>query len=97
MKNEKLRVILLFVGSFTLVACGLFFNVFADVFLRALALTLIIPLILALGGGFLFLASEADKDKRVRMMIFKGVGIALSIGFLIFVIVFKTTDFYQEK
>lgn len=96
MKSEKLRLILLFIGGALIIITGLFFNICADIFLRAVALYLIIPLILALGSGILFLFSEADKEKKKRIILFKAFSIILTIGLIIFIFVFKNSEFYQS-
>ena len=54
-----------------------------------LSLYLLVAAILALGSAIFYLFGDSRKNKHVQTLLFKGIGMALAVGFIIFLFVFK--------
>ena len=70
---------------------GLIFVLITDLYLKGLdkpSLYLLLSIILAFTGSICFLLSDNFKDKIKLLYILKGIGVAFSIGFVVFLLVF---------
>ena len=92
--NIKIRSITNMVAIALMFIAGLFFVLFIDLKAKVkegnISTWLFLSIIFALGGGIMYFAGDSLKHKKVATLILKGVGIALSIGFVAFTFVFNS-------
>ena len=90
--NKKLIKNLSFsIGGVSILVTGLIFVLITDLYLKGLdkpSLYLLLSIILAFTGSICFLLSDNFKDKIKLLYILKGIGVAFSIGFVVFLLVF---------
>ena len=90
--NKKLIKNLSFsIGGVSIMVTGLIFVLITDLYLKGLdkpSLYLLLNIILAFTGSICFLLSDNFKDKIKLLYILKGIGVAFSIGFVVFLLVF---------
>ena len=72
---------------------GLIYVLLSDVYLGNTAGWLFISILLSFGSGICFVLGETFKEKRWLTFVLKGVAIALAIGFIVFLYMFKASDF----
>ncbi len=102
--NIKIRSITNLLGCILLFVAGLAFVLFIDLKAKTVTNsfdenknTIIVPLsiwlffaiLFALGGGIFYFFGDSQKHKKVLTLVLKGVGIVLSIGYVVFLFVFK--------
>lgn len=83
-----------YIGSLGMFFAGLLYMFMSDLTFKNPSTMLIISVLLSFGGAITFFLSMNFNEKRNIMFVLKGVGIALSIGFVIFIHVFQTSAYY---
>ncbi len=98
--NIKIRSLTNIIGISLLFAAGLIFVLFIDLKVKLvshkddvsvvpLSFWLFLSIIFALGGGIFYFIGDSMKHKKIPTLVLKGVGLALSIGYIVFLFVFK--------
>ena len=95
MNKLLVKNISLFSGGGLVFTSGLFYVLMTDLKLSNSATWLFIGIILAFGGSILFLLCESAKEKPKLLYPLKGTSILISIGYVVFLSLFKNTDVYK--
>ena len=85
----KIKNLTLLIGGIGIIALGLFFVLFTDLYLKNTSPTLFISIVLSIGCGVFFLLGERFKHNPKAFYAFKGVGAALGSGYIAFLFIFK--------
>ncbi len=91
MDKKKIKNLSFTIGGVCIMVTGLLFVLLTDLYLKTLekpSLYLLLSIILAFTGSICFLLSDNFKDKKKMLYILKGIGVAFSIGFVIFLLIF---------
>ena len=96
MNKLLVKQISLFSGGGLVFLAGLFYVLMTDLKMNNSATWLFIGIILAFGGSILFLLCESTKEKPKLLYPLKGGSILLSIGYVVFLFLFKNTDVYKN-
>lgn len=88
MDKNLLKDLSFFIGGILLLATGLVYVLITDLYLSNSSQYLLIGTLFAFGGSITFLLSNNYKHKLKIFYIMKGIGIILSIGFIIFLFLF---------
>ena len=97
MNKPIFKTISLLVGGLLILLVGLLFVLITDLYMSNTSGWLFFAIILSFGGGGLFLLSENFKHKRSLFLIAKSAAIVVSIGFIIYLFMFKSGDVYLSK
>ncbi len=89
--KASIKNISMIVGIAVVAASGLIFILFGDLFLGATSGVLFLGIFFPLASVVFFVLSESFKHKPYMFYIFKGIGIALAIGFVIYMFYFMST------
>ena len=92
MNKFLVKNVSLFGGGIMTFIAGIFYVLMTDLKMGNKATWLFIGIILALGSSILFLLCESAKEKPILHYILKGLSLLLSIGFVVFLFVFKGSD-----
>jgi len=98
--NIRIRSLTNIIGISLLFVAGLVFVLFIDLKVKLvsqkdgvsvlpLSLWLFLSIIFALGGGIFYFIGDSMKHKKIPTLVFKGIGLLLSIGYIVFLFVFK--------
>ena len=94
MKKSLLKNLSFFIGGITLLVTGLMYVLITDLYLSNSSVYLLLGIILALSGSICFILSESFRDKIKVFYILKGIGIFMSIGFIVFLFLFMKTEIF---
>lgn len=97
MKKSLLKNLSFFIGGITLLVTGLIYVLITDLYLSNSSVYLLLGIILALAGSVCFILAESFKDKIKVFYILKGIGIVMSIGFIVFLFLFMKTDIFSTN
>lgn len=86
-----IKNISMIVGIAVVAVFGLFFILFGDLFLGATSGVLFLGIFFPLASIVFFVLSESFKHKQIMFYVFKGLAIALAIGFVVYVFYFMST------
>ncbi len=98
--NIKIRSLTNLIGISLLFVAGLVFVLFIDLKVKLvtqkegasalpLSLWLFLSIIFALGGGIFYFIGDSMKHKKIPTLVLKGIGLLLTIGYIVFLFVFK--------
>ena len=85
-----------FIGGILIMVTGLVYVLTTDLYLGNSSKYLLLGILLAFAGSICFILSNSYKNKPTVFYILKGVGVVMSIGFIIFLFVFMGTDLYSK-
>ena len=85
-----------FIGGITVMVTGLIYVLLTDLYLGNSSNYLLLGIVLAFAGSICFILANNFKNKKVVFFILKGIGIAMSIGFVIFLFTYTKTDLYNK-
>ena len=68
-----------------------------DLYLSNSSVYLLLGIILALSGSICFILADNFKEKLKVFYILKGIGIFMSVGFIIFLFLFMKTELFAQK
>lgn len=97
MNKTLFKTITYFVGSLLIILVGLLFVLITDLYMKNTSGWLFFDIILSFGAGALFLFSESFKHKRGLFYLFKGLGILVTVVFVIYLFKFKASDIFLPK
>ena len=97
MNKPMFKTISFLVGGILILVTGLLFVLITDLYMSNTSGWLFFSIIFSFGGGGLFLLSDNFKHKRSLFLILKSAGILISIGFIIYMFVFKNSDVFLAK
>ena len=83
------------IGSLTMFVAAVFYMLMSDLSFKNTADRLIISVLLAFGSAILFFLSVNFTEKPVVMWIFKGLGLALGIGFIVYLHIFQQSETFD--
>lgn len=92
MNKSLYRTLSINLGGLLVLAGGLLFLLVADVSIHLGSFDLFLVIFTAIAGGILFLVAEYLKDRPIPFYILKGLGIVLSIGFIVYLFIFTATN-----
>lgn len=88
------RQISYLVGVIGMFVGGIFYVVMSDLSFQNTSDWLIISVLLSFGSAICMFLSVNFAEKPTILYLLKGLGVALGIGFVVFLHLFQTTDFY---
>lgn len=91
------KVISELIGAFSIFAAGLIFILVTDVKLKISSTWLFIAIILAFSSGIFSLVANTKKDNLPFFFSFKGVGAGFGVGYIIYLIVYKTSSAFPKS
>lgn len=91
------KVISELVGAFSIFLAGLVFILITDVKLKISSTWLFVAIILAFASGIFSLVAGVKKENLPFFFTFKGVGAALGVGYIIFLIVYKNSSVFPTS
>lgn len=100
---SKERVIGLFknisflVGGILIMVTGLVYVLVTDMYLGNSSNYLLLGIVLAFSGSICFILSNSFKNKLKLFYILRGIGILMSIGFIIFLFAYMNTDLFSKN
>lgn len=83
------------IGALSMFVAAVFYLLMSDLSFKNTADRLIISVLLAFGSAILFFLSVNFTEKPVAMWIFKGLGLALGVGFVIYLHIFQQSDTFE--
>lgn len=89
---EKTRSISYIVGASLLALVGIIFLVLSDLGLKNSAGWLLFSVLLSFGSSIVCFFSETVKDKPILVYVLKGIGLALAIGFIVYLYLFFQSE-----
>lgn len=104
--NIKIRSWTNLVGTILQFGAGLFFVLFIDLYVKfrtasgeitPIAIWLFAAIVFAVGAGIFYFFGDSQKHKKTLTIVLKGVGIVLSIGFIVYIFVFLNWVETSEK
>lgn len=90
------KKITLYVGLLTMFVAGIYYMFVSDTAYGNQASALIVASILSLGSAGCYFASTNMKDFPVKQIVLRSIGLALGIGFILFLHLSTNSDFYQS-
>lgn len=87
-----IRNISMIVGIAAVAAVGIFFILFADLYLKAISTELFLGIFFPLASIVCLILAESFKHKPMVFYILKGAAVALAIGFIVYAFVFMNMD-----
>ena len=97
MNKTLLKNLSFFIGGITLLVTGLMYVLITDLYLGNSSVYLLLGIILALSGAICFILADNFKEKLKVFYILKGVGIFMSICFIVFLFLYMKTDLFAQK
>ena len=97
MNKTLLKNLSFFIGGITLLVTGLVYVLITDLYLGNSSVYLLLGIILALSGSICFILADNFKEKLKVFYILKGIGILMSISFIIFLFLYMKTDIFAQK
>ena len=83
-----------YIGAFVMLLTGVAYMIMSDVYFNNTSDRLIVAVLLSFGSAALFFASATFNEKPVLRYIFKGCGLALAIGFVVYIHLFSVSEWY---
>ena len=96
MNKLLVKQISLFSGGGLVFLAGLFYVLMTDLKMNNSATWLFIGIILAFGGSILFMLCESTKEKPKLLYPLKGLSVLISLGYVVFLFLFKNTSVYKD-
>lgn len=90
--ENLLKKISLLVGGLLVIASGLMFILFADLYGHSGSMVLFIGVILSVGGGISFILAESFRGKKGLYIALKCVGIVLTVAFVVYLFLMMSQD-----
>ena len=97
MPNETPQKTTYYIGALTMFVAAVFYLLMSDLAFNNTADNLIIATLLSFGSAILFFLSANFGEKPIVMYLLKGLGIALGIGFVVYLHLFQGTEYYLGK
>ena len=97
MNKGLLKNLTFFIGGIALLVTGLLYVLITDLYLSNTSVYLLLGIILALSGSICFILSDSFKGKLKVFYILKGIGIFMSIGFIVFLFLYMKTDLFAQR
>lgn len=88
------KTITFYIGVLTMFVGGIIFMIMSDLTFNNNAGNLIIAVLLCFGSAIVFFFANNFLEKPVIMYVMKGIGLALSIGLIVYYHVFQGSEFY---
>lgn len=85
-----------FIGGITVMVTGLIYVLLTDLYLGNSSTYLLAGVLLAFSGSICFILSNNFKNRKAVFYVLKGIGMAMTIGFIIFLFLFMKTDLYNK-
>lgn len=85
-----------FIGGITIMVTGLVYVLITDIYLGNTSIYLLSGILFAFSGSICFLLANSFKHKIKVFYILKGIGIVMSIGFIIFLFAYTKTELYSK-
>lgn len=92
--NDKPQKITYLIGALAMFFAAVFYMVMTDLTFNNTASKLIVSVLLSFGSAILFFLSSSFSEKPVIMFLLKGIGVALAVGFILYVHLFQAYDPY---
>ena len=92
MNKSFIKQLTFILGGVLMIVGGLYFMLFGDLLVRSTSSWLFVGSILSLGSGVFTILSDIIKNKKKLFFIFRGIGVALAIGFIIFTFIYLGQD-----
>ena len=96
MTKTLLKKITLYVGALSMFVVGVVYMLMSDLTFNNTASRLIVAVLLAFGSAILFFLSDNFNEKPVIRYLFKGLGLALAAGFVLYIHLFMVSDYFLE-
>ena len=93
-KSEAPQNITFYIGALTMFVAAVFYMLMADLSFNNTSDRLIIAVLLSFGSAILFFLSVNYGEKPVIMYLLKGLGVALAIGFVVYMHLFSQSEFF---
>lgn len=97
MNKTLLKNLSFFIGGITLLATGLMYVLITDLYLSNTSVYLLLGIVLALAGSICFIVADTFKEKLKIFYLLKGIGIFMSIAFIVFLFLYMKTDLFAQK
>lgn len=94
MPNELPQKLTLYIGALTVFVAAVFFMLMADLSFNNTSSRLIIATLLSFGSAILFFLSASFNERPKLRYLFKGLGLALALGFVVYLHLFQAFDSY---
>lgn len=85
-----------YIGALAMFFVGVFYMLMSDLTFYNTSDRLIISVLLSFGSAILFFLSASFNEKPKIMYLFKGLALAMAVGFIIYVHLFQTSSYYLE-
>ena len=85
-----------FVGGIAIMVTGLIYVLVTDLYLGNTSNYLLLGIILAFSGSICFILSNSFKHKIKVFYILRGIGIVMSIGFIIYLFAYTNAELYSK-
>ena len=93
-RSELPQKITLYVGALTMFVAAVFFMLMSDLAFNNTSSRLIVAVLLSFGSAILFFLSASYSEKPKIMFLLKGIGVALAVGFVLYLHLFLAFDSY---
>lgn len=97
MNKTLLKNLSFFIGGITLLVTGLMYVLITDLYLSNTSVYLLLGIILALAGSICFIVADTFKEKLKIFYLLKGIGILMSIAFIVFLFLYMKTEIFAQK
>lgn len=97
MNNNLFKNLTLLIGGILFATMGFMYVLLTDLYLGNTSTYLLIGIVFACCGCIFFLLAENFKEKPTMFFVFKGVGIFMSIMFILFLFAFTKNDIFSNK
>ncbi|MCM1289937.1 MAG: hypothetical protein NC132_03800 [Corallococcus sp.] len=91
------KLITFLIGVISMFLAGVLYMIMSDLSFGNTSVWLIIATLLSFGGAICFFFSNNFLEKPVVMYVMRGIGLALSVGFVIFLHCFHNTEYFVGK
>lgn len=92
--NDKPQKITYYIGALTMFVAAVFYLLMADLSFKNTSDRLIVAVLLAFGSAIMFFVSANFVDRPVLKFLFKGIGLALAVGFVLYMHLFSQSEYY---
>ena len=93
-KSEAPQNITFYIGALAMFVAAVFYMLMADLSFNNTSDRLIVAVLLSFGSAILFFLSVNYGEKPVIMYLLKGLGVALAIGFVVYIHLFSQSEFF---
>lgn len=94
--NDAPQKITYLIGALAMFFAGVFYMLMSDLTFNNTADRMIISVLLSFGSAILFFLSANYSEKPIVMWVFKGLGIALGIGFVVYIHLFQQSETFAN-